>query len=211
MTRRRNVKPLAVSQNLLAFLEELQEETSDRHVAILAHGAVDDLLGELIRTRLRPDCKEVDILLGPEGALGSFSARMNYAYASGIVGSQIHADLKNLNDIRRVFAHSVFTRDNKGNVIRVNFKSPSLADKCKNFGNAKRRTVKGFARTPKEMFVEASTYLVGRFWFDLMGTKPAFKESYGLSDDLEELVEKVVRDSLEERHRVVSDEKSDDA
>lgn len=85
---------------------EILRRESDRAVAVLGPAYADTLLEDLLRAFLL-EGKSSDALLGVEGALGSFSSRINLAHALGLIRDGTHHDLELIRRIRNDFAHRV--------------------------------------------------------------------------------------------------------
>lgn len=99
------------------------EEESDRSAAILTASFIDDLLSEMLQAFLIED-KEVKNLFKGYSPLSSFSARIDVAYALGLITAEMKADLNVIRKIRNHFAHHW---DNTG------FEIAPVSDFCQNF------------------------------------------------------------------------------
>jgi hypothetical protein len=85
---------------------EVLRRESDRAVAVLGPAYADAILEDLLRAFLI-EGKSADALLAVEGALGTFSSRINLAHALGLIRDSTHHDLELLRRIRNDFAHKV--------------------------------------------------------------------------------------------------------
>jgi hypothetical protein len=85
---------------------EVLRRESDRAVAVLAPAYADALLEDLLRAFLVAG-KSADTLLAVDGALGTFSSRIEVAHALGLIRDATHHDLELLRRIRNDFAHRV--------------------------------------------------------------------------------------------------------
>ena len=87
-------------------IKELEEQT-DRGAAIIAAAFLDERLSEAILSRLRPLPDVTDKLLSSSGPVGTFSAKIDLAYALGYYGERSHRDLHLVRKIRNKFAHTL--------------------------------------------------------------------------------------------------------
>jgi hypothetical protein len=105
--------------DLNAFSTPFRAE-SDRACAVLGAALLDARLESLFERRLR--CF-ADRLLKPDGALGSFSARIHTARALAWIATDVQRDLDIVRSIRNEFAHNA---DHE-----LSFANQSIADKCR--------------------------------------------------------------------------------
>lgn len=119
---------------------------SDRGSALIAVAWVDDALEACLRAFLRHDKNIADMLLQPEGPLGSFSSRIKTAYLLGIINASLYSDLDIMRKIRNDFAHVRHA---------VRFNDQSIKDRCKFLVGAKafRRGTGQSIRSPRQMFL----------------------------------------------------------
>ncbi len=82
-------------------------ESNDRAIVIVGSAFLDAMLTDILTNFLVDDAKEVGKLLRPEGAIGSFGARISTCYCLGLVGQTVTADLRLVAKIRNRFAHEV--------------------------------------------------------------------------------------------------------
>ena len=90
---------------VMEFRRGLRNET-DRGCALMAAAYLDDQLGRLLQSVLVDDAKAVDELLGPSGALGTFSSRIEACYALGLLPPMARRDLHLIRKVRNEFAHT---------------------------------------------------------------------------------------------------------
>lgn len=84
-----------------AFLRE-----SDRAAAIVAGAMLDEALLAVLRARLvKPISKGKSLVDGPNGPLGTFSARIDAAHQFGLISKHLARDLHIIRKIRNEFAH----------------------------------------------------------------------------------------------------------
>jgi len=100
------------------FLEDVQSE-SDRGAALVAAAKLDDALKDIILTFLLKDDASVELVNGKYAPLGNFSARINAAYALGLLDTNEYSTCHQVRRIRNKFSHS-----SSG----LNFDSPEIRD-----------------------------------------------------------------------------------
>lgn len=94
---------------------------SDRGCALAGVAYLDHSLELSLRAHMVDVDAVADQLFGASGPLGTLSARIDLAFALGIIGKAIHRDLHLLRKIRNHFAHE------PGD---VGFDSPEIAGRC---------------------------------------------------------------------------------
>ena len=93
-------------QDLERAMEEIQND-HPRSAAIVGATYLDDVTRLAILTKLVDLSKdETDRLFVGFAPLSSFSAKIQMAYAMGLIGKKTRHDLKTIRDIRNVFAHA---------------------------------------------------------------------------------------------------------
>jgi DNA-binding MltR family transcriptional regulator len=92
--------------DLRGLREEYQNE-SDRAAAIVGAAFLDEQIKEYIRQFLIDDEKFVNDLFAPDRPLGAFGARIQIAYALGLLTNDEYHDLKVVQGIRNAFAHDL--------------------------------------------------------------------------------------------------------
>src|SRR5690242_19486358 len=97
--------PFARLDEGVAFRHTLDHET-DRGCALMAASYVDSQLDELLRKRFVKDLDVADNLLGQAMPLASFSARIDSAYALGLIGPRVRRDIHLIRKIRNEFGHN---------------------------------------------------------------------------------------------------------
>ncbi len=103
---------------------EIFQDESDRACAVLGAVHLDHLLGmAIIKNLAHGDEVEKTLLSGPTAPLSSFAARIDLAYAIGLIDKDTRHDLDVIRHIRNEFAHSLgshyFEEDQ------------SIADRCR--------------------------------------------------------------------------------
>jgi hypothetical protein len=85
----------------------LYKDESDRGCALIAGSMAENELEKIIRTRLTHLNKEqLDELFGYKGTLGTFSAKIEVAYAFEFIDHKLRADFDRIREVRNTFAHS---------------------------------------------------------------------------------------------------------
>lgn len=118
------------ADGLWAFLDQgersildVLDHDSDRSVAVITGAMIERRLEQAIRNR---SCRNETIearLFNPSGPLGTFSAKIDLAYLTGIISDVAHHDLVIFKDIRNLFAH---------NLAIQRFNSQRIKDRAKN-------------------------------------------------------------------------------
>ena len=104
------------------FLEPFQSET-DRAAALLATAMLDDKLLEILESFLTESESSKTLLRGPRAPLGTFSSRIEAAYALGFLDDEERTELNIIRKIRNDFAHSWRT---------LTFTTASIKDRVRN-------------------------------------------------------------------------------
>lgn len=81
------------------------EKESDRGCALIAAAYLDVVLSRLLRAALVDNKGVAADLFGHNGALGTFSSRIDLAYMMGYIGEKVRRDLNLIRKIRNNFAH----------------------------------------------------------------------------------------------------------
>jgi len=102
------------------IFDEFSRET-DRAAAVLVGSYLDALLEDLLRTLLVDEGVRRGGRPLLNGALVSFTNRVDAAYALGLISTEEASDLSTINEIRNVFAHQL---------LGVSFKTPSVQALC---------------------------------------------------------------------------------
>ncbi len=108
---------------LKAKFRDLLEGETDRGLALAGHAYLDDAINEFLRAYLLDVPEIIDKLMQPNGPLGSFGTRCDFAYTLGLVGSDMYFDLNQIRKIRNEFAHRYRP---------LGFSSSPVSDRCKN-------------------------------------------------------------------------------
>jgi len=93
-------------EDFVEFMKRAARQTNnlnaERSYAIIAGVSLEEALGKLLINFLVDQKQSRDLL---DGALGSFVARINYAYCLGLISPDEFADLHLMRKIRNHFAH----------------------------------------------------------------------------------------------------------
>lgn len=100
---------------------------SDRAAAVLMASFMEHFATEKLKGYFIQD-SAVSELCASHGALGSFGALMEVAYALGLMTRAMRSDLKYIRKIRNLFAHHHDV---------IDFNSPKIQDLCSNLTTAK--------------------------------------------------------------------------
>ena len=126
------------------------QHKGDRAAAILGAVYLESYLGQLIADFLIKDKAMVVKLLGEEYPLGSFSARIKAAYCMGLISANEYNDLGLILAIRNIFANDI-----EG----ATFTDDGIREKCFMLKIPRALLLPGETRTPRRLFVFASTIL----------------------------------------------------
>lgn len=107
------------------FVDVYEKET-DRAAAVLAGSYLETFLGGHIKSFLVDDPSVEELFVG-YGPLASFSARINIAYALGLISKGIRKDLHYIRKIRNHFAH--YSQE-------ISFDSSPVRELCANLSMA---------------------------------------------------------------------------
>lgn len=87
-------------------LIKLLHELDERGLVLSLAAFAEESLGELISTFMRPVDSTKRLLDGFNAPLGTFSSRIQAAYALGLISKEQYCDLEHLRKIRNEFSHS---------------------------------------------------------------------------------------------------------
>ncbi|QBB69303.1 hypothetical protein ELE36_02325 [Pseudolysobacter antarcticus] len=104
------------------------EGESDRSVVILAASFLEQTLEGYIRTKL-VEAAPVSKLFEGYAPLSTFAAKIDIAFALGLIPVHIHDDLRTIKKLRNLFAHKPDS---------LSFSSSQVADICRNLRDIKR-------------------------------------------------------------------------
>ena len=108
-------------EEVASFCETLTSET-ERGCALTSCGHLDAKLEELLRLYFIHVGKVAKDLLGQSRPLGSFAARIDLAYALGVIGSRARRELHFIREIRNDLAHDPNAKDFGHPVIASRFR-----------------------------------------------------------------------------------------
>jgi hypothetical protein len=85
-----------------------QNEKNERAAAVVGGAFLDTLLEHILFNFLIEDQREVQRLLAPEQALGTYGSRITIVYCLGLIGKIVRDDLRLVGKIRNRFAHDLY-------------------------------------------------------------------------------------------------------
>ena len=104
------------------------EGESDRSVVILAASFLEQALEDYIRTKL-VEAPPVSRLFEGYAPLSTFAAKIDIAFALGLIPVHVHDDLRTIKKLRNLFAHKPDS---------LSFSSSQVTDICRNLHDIKR-------------------------------------------------------------------------
>lgn len=150
-------KYLVQMKEVIAFKLTLNDET-DRGCALMAASFIEFRIGELLKQYFVKD-KVIEELFSATGPLGSFSSRIDIAYALSLIPLAMKRDLHILRKIRNEFAHEP---------QKLSFKTPTIANRCRELkyaGNDRNKL------EPRECFTRAMLGIDGSIYVYILQTK----------------------------------------
>ncbi len=134
-----------------AIIEEIEAQT-DRGAAIIGAALVDDVLARAILGKFIPlSSSKKKALFGGSGPLGTYEAKIDLAYALGLLTDVMAADLKLIGTIRNKFAHRP---------TAIEFSGKDIADLCSNLKTSQIDKDEDWVRDPRNQYIAACTTLV---------------------------------------------------
>jgi DNA-binding MltR family transcriptional regulator len=147
---------------------EILNDKSDFAVILIAAGYLDAAVAGLLAKAFCDEEIAVKLLESPTAALSGFGARVDLAYAIGLIRSVIRDDLLTVAKIRNRCAH---------NHLRLNFEDAAIRDLVGNLkylaamaGDSPPAFV-AMANTPRSKFALTVTLISQRLIVDALGTK----------------------------------------
>lgn len=113
---------------IVEMMSELKKET-DRGMAILGAAMLDEKLKTILTNFLIKGKQAERLLNGPNAPIGTFSAKLDMAFAVGLISEDEYQDAEIIRKIRNDFAHKFD--------LKFSFGNESVAARCKNFSIAK--------------------------------------------------------------------------
>jgi len=110
-------------EEIFELIEEIADE-SDHIEAVMGSTFLDDALKRAMLAQMQQDTlsdTQISQLFDANGPLAAFSARIQVAFALGIIGREARANLDCIRDIRNAFAHQK---------RRLQFSHPAVAQAC---------------------------------------------------------------------------------
>jgi hypothetical protein len=148
------------AQEALALIEK----ESDRGCILVVGAWLDELLAELIRTKLLDHKKTLDSLYdSPTAPLGTFSARINVAHALCLIAEDEWDTLHKIRGLRNAAAH--FEKSKGGRGFILGFEDDTVAKQVKSFPILSAQIIESVTQDnpARWWFNIAGAVLVGRF------------------------------------------------
>lgn len=101
-------------------LEQIITEVGQRPMRssiITAAALIDSMLGKVIEKYLIDDA-DTDELFSHQGCLGTFSSKIQLAYALGLISKELHDDINLFRKIRNRCAHDIAIDDETRNYVK---------------------------------------------------------------------------------------------
>jgi DNA-binding MltR family transcriptional regulator len=149
-------------------LVETYHAESDRAAAVLAGSFLEEFLGQFLRQFLAKE-PEVEPLFGHYGPLGTFAARIDLAFAMGLIYREVWQDLHYIRKVRNHFAH---------HPLDTSFESSPVRDWCACLSTARVASAKDATEhrvvkprlqylfaVSKSVAIAHNTELTGKRWF----------------------------------------------
>ncbi len=154
------------------IVRELEEQT-DRGAAIIGAAYLEDRLAEAIKTRLVSDFGAITYKSGRleerifrgQGPLGTFGAKIDLAYALGMLGENSHRDAHLIRSIRNDFAHIA---------EKTRFSTPKIKNQCGALwlpANMLWPGTKKPPAEPREQYLRTVTLIWNLLWNEMAQTK----------------------------------------
>jgi len=154
-------------REVFEFRASLNAET-DRGCALMVASFLDHKLQKLLEAMFVDDAKIVSELFSHSGPLGTFSSRIDTAYALGLIGPNVQRDIHLIRKIRNEFGHSHQTLTLNDERIR------SRCSELFHFNYIEATTA------PRKMFVKTTMSILAVINSDLRRTehRPVAKDLY---------------------------------
>ena len=136
------------------FLTEFQKET-DRGAALVGAALIDTRLEALLRSHFIKSKVVEDLIEGGNAPLATFSSRIKFAYALGLITQLEFAECEIIRRVRNSFAHSV-----QG----LTFQEQKLSNLCNNL-KANTPDGKRFDGNPRQLFINSVVLLSLALWY----------------------------------------------
>lgn len=146
-----------------SFRKQLTAETP-RGSALYAGSYLENLLENLLRNKLIGSNKHLNELLSFNGAIGSFSSKINISYSIGLINQDCMSDLHIIRKIRNEFGHSPKI---------IDFQDRKISDLCSNLKLIARDNV----NTPRQKFNTCIHYIIGQIEVETVKTEMFVEKS----------------------------------
>jgi DNA-binding MltR family transcriptional regulator len=145
-------------QEVMEFRFSLNSET-DRGCALMVASFLEHKLGRLLEAILVDDSKVVSELFSHSVPLGTFSSRIDIAYAMGLIGPATRRDINLIRKIRNEFGHSHQT---------LKFTDDRIRNRCKELFHVINIEL---TDEPRKMFVKTAMCILALINSDLRRTE----------------------------------------
>jgi DNA-binding MltR family transcriptional regulator len=144
-------------------------ESPDRVAAIVSAAFVDDRLAAALKARMHHDKDITERMFHHAGPLGTFSAKIDFAFLIGMFSKEAVQDLHTIRQVRNEFAHTLKTKS---------FNAQRIRDLIKNIRIVRRQRItasggkneltmeifpafdKAAPPTPREVYIKSCQYFI---------------------------------------------------
>ncbi|MGE8534836.1 MAG: MltR family transcriptional regulator [Chryseobacterium sp.] len=135
------------------FRNQLTVETA-RGSALFVGSYLESVLEKVLRSKLIGNEKHLNELLSFNGAIGSFSNKINVSYSIGLISKDILNDLNIIRKIRNEFGHSA-------NII--DFEDAKISGLC----NSLKLVARSGESSPRQKFNASVHYILGKLELEI--------------------------------------------
>ncbi len=171
---------------MMRFFAEVYSE-SDRAAAILAAAAIDQRLYRLLSKLFGPKASQSTSLFRPDDPLGSLATKIEVAFRTGIIGTDLHRELHLIRKLRNKFSHSEELLSFDKSPIKDLATELSILDKIRNHPNLNLPKVNC---TSRERFLFSVVKLLIYFEFLIETRKPFIRRGDEMINDFDSTMDK---------------------
>jgi DNA-binding MltR family transcriptional regulator len=154
-------------------LYNLLNDGTDASVVVVGVSYIDACLASLISKRLRESSVTGKILDSRSGAIGSFVARADLAYALALIDKPMYQDLLVLAEMRNEVAHHHFALSFESEVIAKGCAKLNYVSGLKNAGTGSPLMEQGWLAGARNRFTLTAVMIVNRLLLNALGTSHA--------------------------------------
>lgn len=125
---------------------------SDRGAVLLSVAFLESYLENALKSKLIGSKNRIDKLFDLNGALGSFSNKIDMSFSIGIINEKIYNDLTNIRKIRNKFAHTYEL---------IELSSPTINDNILKLKLCPRKNIEN--SSARQIFISTIFYLISIF------------------------------------------------